>query len=632
MADAGAIRAGRAYVELFADATKLEAGLNLASAKLKSWGESISSMGTALSAAGAAIVAPLAAGAGIFASFGTELAHASTNMGISVEELSALAYAAEQSGIAFEDLEQATKFMQKTIFGAGEGAEKSVKALQDIGLSVADLGNLSATDQFKRIADGIASIENPTARAGIAIEIFSRSGTKFLSFLTKGSDGISALTDEAQRMGFVMSGEDAESAVKLSQAFNQLWLSVKYVAVAIGAALAPAMVNTLRNKVEFVSGIKTWLQANGDLILSVFNVAKNITFLGIGIWGAGQAVTYLGIGLKTLSSVMGGVMGAMRLGAAAFMLFNTVMRMTMAAIWAGDGILGALVGLGNAVITTFFAMISPAGILLAIVAALAVGFLFFSDAGSRSIASFGEAWGMMKTDAATAFDGIVASIKAGDMEGAFGVLVAGLKALWTDLLLAFKTTWIEFKGWFMDGLGDIQTEIAVVLSKKESPVNALNNARSELFNFSGDWWKPPSMRGDTNNGMPTPEEARIRGANELEKDGNRAGRNQDLQNLRIDQANAAEELSNLAAQAAARLDAKTSGIGDGGSGGGIPGLGGRADSEGTFSGAGAALLGGAGGVWLEIQQAAEKQNQLLEQQIELEIQLIEAVENAGALG
>ena len=59
MPQAGAIRAGRAFVELFADDSKLVRGLKRAQAKLKAFGESVRNMGLKLAGLGSAIVAPL---------------------------------------------------------------------------------------------------------------------------------------------------------------------------------------------------------------------------------------------------------------------------------------------------------------------------------------------------------------------------------------------------------------------------------------------------------------------------------------------------------------------------------------------------------------------------------------------
>ena len=55
MTSTGAIRAGRAFVELFADDSKLVRGSKRASAKLKAFGESVRNMGLKLAGLGAAV-------------------------------------------------------------------------------------------------------------------------------------------------------------------------------------------------------------------------------------------------------------------------------------------------------------------------------------------------------------------------------------------------------------------------------------------------------------------------------------------------------------------------------------------------------------------------------------------------
>ncbi|MFN9222201.1 MAG: hypothetical protein ACK6D6_08865, partial [Planctomyces sp.] len=61
-----AIRAGRAFVELFADDTKLVRGLRAAERRLKAFGESVQSMGKKTMGLGAAIVGPIVGAAAAF--------------------------------------------------------------------------------------------------------------------------------------------------------------------------------------------------------------------------------------------------------------------------------------------------------------------------------------------------------------------------------------------------------------------------------------------------------------------------------------------------------------------------------------------------------------------------------------
>ena len=62
--NAGSIRAGRAFVELFADDRKLVRGLRRASAKLKAFGAGVSNLGLKMAGLGAAAVAPILAALG----------------------------------------------------------------------------------------------------------------------------------------------------------------------------------------------------------------------------------------------------------------------------------------------------------------------------------------------------------------------------------------------------------------------------------------------------------------------------------------------------------------------------------------------------------------------------------------
>src|SRR5258708_7687659 len=86
-ASASGIKAGRAYVEAGVDNNPLTKGLKLAENKLQAWGANVTSIGKKVFAAGAAITAPRAGTAKLFASMGSELTDVSKRTGVSVESL-----------------------------------------------------------------------------------------------------------------------------------------------------------------------------------------------------------------------------------------------------------------------------------------------------------------------------------------------------------------------------------------------------------------------------------------------------------------------------------------------------------------------------------------------------------------
>jgi hypothetical protein len=121
MAKSTSIRAGRAFVELFADDSKLVRGLRRAEQKLKAFGDSIRNLGLKMVGVGSAILAPLAASAKLFGSYGDSVAKMARRTGLSVAALSELQFAAGQSGVEVSELENGLRRMQRMIYDARRG-------------------------------------------------------------------------------------------------------------------------------------------------------------------------------------------------------------------------------------------------------------------------------------------------------------------------------------------------------------------------------------------------------------------------------------------------------------------------------------------------------------------------------
>ena len=78
MPSSRAIRAGEAFVELFADDNKLVRGLRGAKKKLKEFGARVRKLGMRMVALSAIMAAPLIAGGTVFTNFEQQLAKVST--------------------------------------------------------------------------------------------------------------------------------------------------------------------------------------------------------------------------------------------------------------------------------------------------------------------------------------------------------------------------------------------------------------------------------------------------------------------------------------------------------------------------------------------------------------------------
>jgi hypothetical protein len=134
MASTKGIRAGRAFVELFADDSKLVRGLKAAEKKLKAFGNGIRNLGLKMAALGTAVLTPMIGAAKAFSSMGDQVAKMAKRTGMSVGTLSELRFVASQTGTEFESLEMGFRRMQRSIYDAGRGMSTAVDALADLGL------------------------------------------------------------------------------------------------------------------------------------------------------------------------------------------------------------------------------------------------------------------------------------------------------------------------------------------------------------------------------------------------------------------------------------------------------------------------------------------------------------------
>ena len=98
MANVGGIRAGRAYVELYADASKLQRSLKAAESRLKSFGDSASSIGAQFMGLGVAASLPIAAAVRGFAAFDDQMRVVQAVSGSTAEEFAMLTERAKELG------------------------------------------------------------------------------------------------------------------------------------------------------------------------------------------------------------------------------------------------------------------------------------------------------------------------------------------------------------------------------------------------------------------------------------------------------------------------------------------------------------------------------------------------------
>jgi hypothetical protein len=358
MAGKADIEAGKAYVSLYVKNSALVKGLQSASKQLQSWGANIAKIGGSMMAAGGAVMAPMAAMVKGFSDAGSQLADMSARTGASAETLSALGYAAGMTGSSMEDVEKALRKMQQNGMGI---------------------------DQLDAVANRMAAITDPAERTRFAIETFGKAGAAMIPMLSGGAAGLAEFHAEAERLGLVMSTEDANAADALGDAMDKVTGSLKGAAMQIGAALAPMVTKLADIITNVVASAVAWLKNNRQLVVTIAAVAAGVVTAGAVIVGTGAAVSALGFALSGVATALTAV--------------------------------GSVVGF----------LISPLGLVIAGVVAGAAAFLKFTEAGQKTVAWFSGVFSQMLATAKSTMSGISDAISGGDLALAGQIAFAGLK-------------------------------------------------------------------------------------------------------------------------------------------------------------------------------------------------------------
>jgi len=397
MASSSDVRAGRAFVELYLKKGLMVKGLQQAQRRLVAFGGMIRGIGTKIFAAGSGVAGSFVAAAKQFAGSGAELAKLSRQTGASVDQLSRLRSMAQQTGVDFEDVAGATEELNIRL---GEAIQDKTgplyESFQKLGLSAQQLADMPVTERFATIGEALRGIQNQAERGFLADEIMGGDAFKMLPLLMRGREGFAALNQEAERLGSVMSEDDANAAVALTNAWTDLKEVMGNAVNKAGAAVASTITDVINKIVHLVSLISKWINENRELVKTIFKVGALVAGIGAGLILAGTGIIFIGTALGSLASIFSGIA------------------------------------------TVLGFVLSPIGFLIAGVTALTVYFFKFTETGRKTASILGDAFNRVADVFRATWGGVVDAIKAGDLQLAGKIAVTGLKLAFIDGMLALR--------------------------------------------------------------------------------------------------------------------------------------------------------------------------------------------------
>jgi len=208
----GAIKAARAYVELFADDSKLVRGLRRAQAKLKAFGRSIQQFGRRLLSVGSLAAVPFALSAKTFANFESQMARVKALTGATESQFTRLEKEAKRLGAT-------------TVFSASQAAEAMSsfalagfdvdQILSAIGptLDLAAAGQIEIGQAADIAAKIMAGMGLSAEKLGGAVDVMAKAMTTANTDLTMLGDAFKFVGPMAKSAGISL--EEITAAIQL---------------------------------------------------------------------------------------------------------------------------------------------------------------------------------------------------------------------------------------------------------------------------------------------------------------------------------------------------------------------------------------------------------------------------------
>ncbi len=416
---AGAIRAGRAFVEFFAKDGELRTTLDRWRKNLGDFGKGLVKVGAGVGAAGGGILAPLLGAAKGAMDEGKLFNRLAERFGTTSEQVSTLAYAFRKAGVPAEDFGDTIHKLPQILSEAADGGGPAADMLRRLGINARDLVGLPLDKQVDAIADAVAGVANPADQSAVAMALLGRHGDALLPVLKKGSAGLKELAGEAERVGAVVSSDDAKHAAEASKALNLAWTALEKTAGAVGYALlgqSGELMGAANLFVDAARSVRLFVEENRPLVVTVAAV-------GAGLVGLGAALTVAGVGIVGTASVLGTVATAA----------------------------GAVLTVTSAVAGFF---LSWPGLAVVTIGVVSAELLALSGVGKDAAESIAGYWGRTLGTVKETWGGVSDALKAGDLSLAGKVALAGLTVEFRRAALYWQEVWNDFKAFFVDGWHD----------------------------------------------------------------------------------------------------------------------------------------------------------------------------------
>ena len=233
---------------------------------------------------------------------GGALSDLSAQTGIAVKQLAILQQAFEDNGVSADQVGGVINKLQRSISDFGNDLSTQVRAFERLGISYDAIKSKTPLQQFQMVQQALAKMEDPTARAATAMEIFGRSGGNMLALFQDGNAISNAMVTVGSAADLL--DKNAGKFDRISDLLNSAGSKLQGFFVGVGDVAADKILPVLEkfNAIDFA--------AMGQNFAQNFDLPKLFELLNAGLDLAGEKFSlFMQDAMGNIAQVFGEKMG-----------------------------------------------------------------------------------------------------------------------------------------------------------------------------------------------------------------------------------------------------------------------------------------------------------------------------------
>lgn len=235
---------------------------------------------------------------------GGKLNDLSARTGETAGNLAILQRAFENAGAGADAVGPTINRLQRAIIEAGEGGKQQAEAFAKLGVNLADIRNLTPTEQLQAVATALQGVGNDSDRSAIAMQLLGRSGGELLPLLRAMGSELDVARNQLGSLPGVMDRTN-KALDTIGDNFNAIGQKGTEFAAGLLQNIAPALADLTTRMAnidaagfgaklsEYVEATARWIAETFKLNDALNNIETAIKGITSGNFGSGLGLMFL---------------------------------------------------------------------------------------------------------------------------------------------------------------------------------------------------------------------------------------------------------------------------------------------------------------------------------------------------